>query len=55
MNYPDDVTGREPELHDDPSQEECACGHIMDEHEWPHGACQVEGCRCVYYEREGAY
>lgn len=33
--------------------DDCACGHVMDEHEWSDGhptECSVEDCPCIYFE-----
>lgn len=32
------------------SEPVCYCGHVGDEHDW-RGECQVEGCECLYFER----
>lgn len=33
--------------------DECACGHVEDEHEFLNGhyaECAIEGCPCIHYE-----
>lgn len=29
--------------------EDCACGHVLDEHEG-FGGCVVDGCPCIHFE-----